>query len=81
MSLVRLGSTQPTGAPAASGGSIELDAGISREVADELKRRGHQLNSEARPYVGGYQAIWRDPETGVYHGASEMRFDGQAVGY
>jgi gamma-glutamyltranspeptidase/glutathione hydrolase len=50
-------------------------------VADERKRRGHQLNAEARPYVGGNQTIWRDPEIGVYHGASETRFDGQAVGY
>ncbi len=50
-------------------------------MVDELKRRGHKLSSETRPYVGGYQAIWRDPKTGVYHGASEMRFDGQAAGY
>ena len=32
------------------------------------------------PY-GGYQAIMRDPETGVYYGASESRKDGQAAGY
>ena len=32
------------------------------------------------PY-GGYQAIKRDPETGVYYGASESRKDGQAAGY
>ena len=28
----------------------------------------------------GYQAIARDPETGVYAGASESRKDGQAAG-
>ena len=27
------------------------------------------------------QAIYRDPETGVYIGATEMRKDGQALGY
>jgi gamma-glutamyltranspeptidase/glutathione hydrolase len=30
---------------------------------------------------GGYQAIYRDPETGVYIGATEMRKDGLAIGY
>jgi len=30
---------------------------------------------------GGYQAIARDPETGVYSGATEMRKDGLAIGY
>lgn len=28
-----------------------------------------------------YQAILRDPGTGVYYGASESRKDGQAAGY
>ena len=30
---------------------------------------------------GGYQAIARDPATGVLTGATEMRKDGQASGY
>ena len=30
---------------------------------------------------GGYQAILRDHEQGVYYGASEVRKDGQAAGY
>jgi gamma-glutamyltranspeptidase/glutathione hydrolase len=30
---------------------------------------------------GGYQAILRDAEHGVYVGATEMRKDGAAVGY
>ena len=30
---------------------------------------------------GGYQAILRDPETGVYAGASDPRKDGQAAGW
>ena len=32
------------------------------------------------PY-GGYQAIMRDLQSGVYFGASESRKDGQAAGY
>jgi gamma-glutamyltranspeptidase/glutathione hydrolase len=30
---------------------------------------------------GGYQAIYRDPASGIYIGATEMRKDGQAAGY
>lgn len=30
---------------------------------------------------GGYQAILWDPVNRVYHGASEMRTDGTAIGY
>jgi gamma-glutamyltranspeptidase/glutathione hydrolase len=30
---------------------------------------------------GGYQAIYRDPASGVYFGASESRKDGLALGY
>ena len=32
-------------------------------------------------YLGGYQAIARDPATGVLTGASESRKDGMAAGY
>ena len=30
---------------------------------------------------GGYQAIYRNPDTGIYSGATEMRKDGLAIGY
>ena len=32
-------------------------------------------------FSGGYQAIYRDAEQGVYYGASEVRKDGNAAGY
>ena len=43
---------------------------------------GHvvEVESTGIPF-GGYQAIARDPVTGVYTGATEMRKDGQASGY
>jgi gamma-glutamyltranspeptidase/glutathione hydrolase len=50
-------------------------------VLDELKRRGHDLQPEAVGNYGGYQAIWRDPKTGVYAGATEKRKDGCAMGW
>ncbi len=46
----------------------------------ELRRRGHKVDYVTGAY-GGYQAILRDPATGVYWGASEFRKDGQAAGY
>jgi gamma-glutamyltranspeptidase/glutathione hydrolase len=61
-------------------GTLELETGIAQSVRDELARRGHKINAGDGAY-GGYQAIVRDPATGVYWGASEMRKDGAAMGY
>jgi gamma-glutamyltranspeptidase / glutathione hydrolase len=75
------GSTDPEGgAPMTGGGVLELESGVPTSVAEELKKRGHNVKYSVGPY-GGYQAIWRDPVTGVYWGASEFRKDGQAAGY
>jgi gamma-glutamyltranspeptidase / glutathione hydrolase len=75
------GSTEPEGgAPMTDGGVLELESGVPANVAEELRKRGHNVKYAVGPY-GGYQAIWRDPVTGVYWGASEFRKDGQAAGY
>jgi len=82
--FVHRGSPQPTGGTADGAGELFLEAGVDPAVVDALREMGHRINYGKHPYigaVGGYQAIWRDPETGVYHGASEMRFDGAALGY
>ena len=82
--FVHRGSPQPTGGTADGAGELFLEAGVDPIVVDALRKMGHRINYGKHPYigaVGGYQAIWRDPETGVYHGASEMRFDGAALGY
>ena len=82
--FVHSGDAQPTGGEMRDGGQVLVEAGVSDEVVAELRRRGHVVEHGARPYigaVGGYQAVWRDPRTGVYHGATEMRFDGAAAGY
>jgi gamma-glutamyltranspeptidase/glutathione hydrolase len=72
---------EPTGEPAPSpAGTLQLESGISPAVRDELARRGHKLEPGDGGF-GGYQAIMRDPQTGVYWGASEMRKDGAAMGY
>ena len=76
------GSSQPTGEVMSDGGIVVLEAGVCPAVRADLTSRGHHLTKG--PNGGGYQAILRDPdyEDGIiYHGASEMRKDGQAAGY
>jgi gamma-glutamyltranspeptidase/glutathione hydrolase len=75
------GSSEPTGTVMTDGGELHIEDGLPDAVLAELKRRGHTLKSEAVGAYGGYQAIWRDPRTGVYSGATERRKDGCALGY
>lgn len=76
------GSAEPTGQNTAmsDGGVIELESGFSYEAVRGLMQKGHTVRFANGPY-GGYQAIARDPDTGVYAGASESRKDGQAAGF
>jgi gamma-glutamyltranspeptidase/glutathione hydrolase len=75
------GSSQPTGTVMTSGGVLRLEKGLPDEIYRDLAKRGHAIE-EANPVVfGGYQAIHRDPETGVLAGATESRKDGMAAGY
>ena len=73
------GGSSPTGdGPGA--GQVRVESGIPYETVRGLIDRGHSVGFTRDGY-GGYQAILRDPENGVYHGASESRKDGQAAGY
>lgn len=74
------GSSQPTGQVMTDGGTVRLETGVAPEVIEELRRRGHHV-IVGEGFFGGYQAIRWDPVQQVYHGASEMRKDGQAAGY
>jgi gamma-glutamyltranspeptidase/glutathione hydrolase len=76
------GSTEPVGSATAmsDGGVVQLESGFPYETVRALMDKGHHVEWALGPY-GGYQAIKRDPETGVYYGASESRKDGQAAGY
>lgn len=78
--MLHSGSSEPTGEHMKDGGWISLESGFSWEVIRELKLRGHDVRWDIGNF-GGYQAIYRDPETGVYHGASESRKDGAAAGF
>jgi gamma-glutamyltranspeptidase/glutathione hydrolase len=74
------GSSQPTGEQMTDGGTLYLEHGFDQAVHRELMRRGHRLGGSNGGF-GGYQAIMKDHEEGVYYGASESRKDGQAAGY
>jgi gamma-glutamyltranspeptidase/glutathione hydrolase len=78
--ILHYGSSQPTGTTMADGGNVYLETGFDAEVIRELLGRGHKVGY-TRGDFGGYQAIMRDLDTGVYFGASESRKDGQAAGY
>ncbi|HKL62795.1 MAG TPA: gamma-glutamyltransferase, partial [Woeseiaceae bacterium] len=74
------GSSQPTGGTMTDGGTVHLEHGFDQAVHRELLRRGHRLGGSNGGF-GGYQAIMKDHDEGVYYGASESRKDGQAAGY
>jgi gamma-glutamyltranspeptidase/glutathione hydrolase len=76
------GSTEPVGSTTvmSDGGVVQLESGFPYETVRALMDKGHHVEWALGPY-GGYQAIQRDPESGVYFGASESRKDGQAAGY
>ncbi len=74
------GSSEPTGGIMEQGGFVNLEMGFEPEVMRELVRRGHTIK-DAHGLFGGYQAIMKHPQYGVYLGASESRKDGHAAGY
>lgn len=77
------GSTAPTESVQGGNGTAYFESGFAPGTLTELQKRGHEVVSGGAYFdsFGGYQAILRDPKTGVYWGASEMRKDGAAGGY
>ncbi|MEM1053680.1 MAG: gamma-glutamyltransferase [Pseudomonadota bacterium] len=80
------GGRQPTEALAGPAedalGTLNVEPGFSIATLERLAQMGHNVRVVGNGIMfGGYQAIMRDPETGVYAGATEMRKDGQASGY
>lgn len=78
-----LGNTEPTDNSdmyLQNGGYTEVERGIPWQTVQQLLQKGHDIRYGLGGY-GGYQAIKKDPVSGVYYGASESRKDGQAAGY
>jgi gamma-glutamyltranspeptidase/glutathione hydrolase len=74
-----VGNAEVTGEPSQGIGEVEMESGFDPAVKAELSRRGYKIVPGTGNF-GGYQAIMRAPN-GVYWGASEMRKDGEVVGY
>ncbi|MBN9566165.1 MAG: gamma-glutamyltransferase [Alphaproteobacteria bacterium] len=74
------GNAEPTGEPSQGIGTVEMESGFAPEVKKELEKRGYKIVPGTGGF-GGYQAIMWDAKNHVYWGASEMRKDGQAIGY
>ena len=81
--------SQKDGPPNTSGvggtrrfGTLHLEPGVSATTIEALKQMGHRVEVVTNGVTfGGYQAIYRNPDTGIYSGATEMRKDGLAIGY
>ena len=74
------GSSEPTGTLMTTGGLLHLESGVPAQVRRDLVRLGHHVTEAVGPF-GGYEAVMRDPVTGVLAGATESRKDGCAMGY
>ena len=61
-------------------GEVEIEETVPQAIRDELAAMGHDIVKPAKP-VGGSQAIWIDPVTGIRTGGSDPRKDGCAIGY
>lgn len=60
---------------------LALEEGFAKEVAEELRARGHAEEKKIKLGIyGGFQGIMR-MESGWYLAGSDHRKDGQAVGY
>jgi len=59
------------------GKKVTVEAEFPNYLAQELQRKGHQVEVMADPgSFGRGQIIWRNPETGVLAGGTESRTDG-----
>ena len=63
------------------GGTLAVEPGVADNVVEELRRLGHHVERQGGGGMGGYQAIMINPETGMLHGGTDPRKDGQVAGY
>ena len=63
------------------GNRLNLETELYNLIGNDMKAMGHDVHPATGQTMGGYQAISRDPATGLLHGASDHRKDGVSVGY
>jgi len=62
------------------GQELAVESGIGEDVRRALAAKGHVV-VDGRGSMGGYQAIWIDPDSNVLLGGSDLRKDGLAIGW
>ena len=60
---------------------LGLESALNDRVGAQLKAMGHSVRLINGADVGGAQTIMINPSDGVYRAASDLRKDGQAVGW
>lgn len=76
------GGAEPTDRAYSGYGTLLLEPGVPAATVKALEAMGHQVKIDSTGGAfGGYQAISRDPMTGVLSGATEMRKDGTVAGF
>lgn len=76
------GGASPTDTTYEGYGVLYVEPGVAQSTVGRLRAMGHRVEyNDAGAMFGGYQAIYRNPETGVYSGATEMRKDGTVTAY
>ncbi len=74
------GNAEPTGEPSQGIGTVEMESGFAPAVKADLAKRGYKIVPGTGAF-GGYEAIRYDAKQHVYWGATEMRKDGEVIGY
>lgn len=76
------GGRSPSGGDPDAYGTLYVEPGVPTATVTALRALGHRVVvDDSAGMFGGYQAIQRDPDTGVYAGATEMRKDGTVAGW
>jgi len=74
------GNAEPTGEASDGIGALEMESGFDPLVKAALAKRGYKIEGGSGNF-GGYEAIIFDAKQHVYAGATEMRKDGEVIGY
>ncbi len=76
------GGASPEGGSPGEYGVLYVEPGVPETTVEALIKLGHTVKrNDAGAMFGGYQAIARDPKSGVLQGATEMRKDGTVTAW